>query len=122
MANKHTPIALAWTALAFLLPLVGVAEAQQKTLYVAAYGGSFEQTMRKEVFPPFEQQHGVAIEYVAGNSTDNLARLQAQKGREQAHIVRLEFALVFPQLCDLDLGEAERGGDVALLQARLCEL
>ena len=90
MANKHTPIALAWTALAFLLPLVGVAEAQQKTLYVAAYGGSFEQTMRKEVFPPFEQQHGIAIEYVAGNSTDNLARLQAQKGREQIDVAILD--------------------------------
>src|SRR6185312_13510401 len=55
----------------------------QKTLYVAAYGGSFEQTMRKEIIPPFEAKHGVKIEYVAGNSTDTLAKLQAQKGNQQ---------------------------------------
>ena len=35
------------------------------------------------MFPPFEQKHGVNVEYVAGNSTDNLARLQAQKGNQQ---------------------------------------
>ena len=46
--------------------------AQTKTIYVAAYGGSFEQTMRKDVIPPFEKKFGVKIEYVAGNSTDTL--------------------------------------------------
>jgi len=60
--------------------------AQTKTLYVAAYGGSFEQTMRKEIIPPFEQKHGVKIEYVAGNSTDTLAKLQAQKGNQQIDV------------------------------------
>jgi len=50
---------------------------QQGTLVVAGYGGSFEQTMRKEVFPGFEAKHGVKIEYVAGNSTDTIAKLQA---------------------------------------------
>jgi putative spermidine/putrescine transport system substrate-binding protein len=60
--------------------------AQGKTLYVAAYGGSFEQTMRKEIIPPFEQKHGVKIEYVAGNSTDTLAKLQAQKSNQQIDV------------------------------------
>ncbi|MBP2296988.1 ABC transporter substrate-binding protein [Azospirillum rugosum] len=68
----------------------GTAQAQQKTLYVAAYGGSFEQTMRKDVIPPFEQKTGVKIEYVAGNSTDNLAKLQAQKGNQQIDVVMLD--------------------------------
>jgi len=66
------------------------AQAQDKTLYVAAYGGSFEQTMRKQVFPPFEQKYGVKIEYVAGNSTDNLAKLQAQKGNQQIDVAVLD--------------------------------
>src|SRR6185369_10341274 len=56
--------------------------AQQKTLYVAGYGGSFEKTIRDEVIPAFEQANGVKVEYVAGNSTDTLARLQAQKGNQ----------------------------------------
>src|SRR5947208_1791212 len=60
--------------------------AQTKTLYVAAYGGSFEQTMRKDIIPPFEKKYGVKIEYVAGNSTDTLAKLQAQKGNQQIDV------------------------------------
>src|SRR5436189_3237159 len=56
--------------------------AQTKTVYVAAYGGSFEQTMRRDVIPPFEKKHGVKVEYVAGNSTDTLAKLQAQKANQ----------------------------------------
>ena len=33
--------------------------AQSKTLTVAAYGGSWEQQLRKDVIPAFEQKHGV---------------------------------------------------------------
>src|SRR5947209_15174227 len=81
---------LAGTALLLVASLGGRAGAQQKTLYVAAYGGSFEQTMRKAVFPAFEQTHGLKIEFVAGNSTDNLARLQAQKGNQQIDVAILD--------------------------------
>ncbi|MFO1161041.1 MAG: ABC transporter substrate-binding protein [Reyranellaceae bacterium] len=56
--------------------------AQSKSLVVAGYGGSWEQQLRKDVFPAFEAKHGVKIEYVAGNSTDTLAKLQAQKGNQ----------------------------------------
>ena len=58
---------------------VQTAAAQDKTLYVAAYGGSFEQTMRKDIIPAFEKANGVKVEYVAGNSTDNLAKLLGKK-------------------------------------------
>jgi putative spermidine/putrescine transport system substrate-binding protein len=85
------------TMRAFILGLMstaalccGTAQAQQKTLYVAAYGGSFEQTMRKEIIPAFEQKHGLKVEYVAGNSTDNLAKLQAQRGNQQIDVVILD--------------------------------
>lgn len=66
------------------LALLGAtpALAQTKTLTVAGYGGSWEQELRKSVFPAFEQKHGVKIEYTAGNSTDTLAKLQAQKGNQ----------------------------------------
>lgn len=70
--------ALAWT----LAP----AAAEQKTLYVAGYGGSFEKTIREEVIPAFEKANDVKVEYVAGNSTDTLAKLQAQKGNQQIDV------------------------------------
>jgi putative spermidine/putrescine transport system substrate-binding protein len=64
-----------------------VAQAEDKTLYVAGYGGSFEQVMRKDVLPAFEKANGVKIEYVAGNSTDTLAKLQAQRGNQQIDVI-----------------------------------
>ncbi|HEY6982240.1 ABC transporter substrate-binding protein [Reyranella sp.] len=70
-------------AIAALIVLWDAASASaQQTLTVAGYGGSFEQTMRKEVIPDFEKAHKVKVEYVAGNSTDTLAKLQAQKANQ----------------------------------------
>ena len=77
------------TAMLAGIAMIGVtatASAQQKTFYVAGYGGSFEQTMRKEIIPAFEKKHGVKVEYVAGNSTDTLAKLQAQKANQQIDV------------------------------------
>ena len=69
-------------AAALFVLFAGPALAQPKTLTVAGYGGVWDQHLRKEVFPAFEAKHGVKIEYVAGNSTDTLAKLQAQKGNQ----------------------------------------
>jgi putative spermidine/putrescine transport system substrate-binding protein len=66
------------------------ANAQDKTLYVAGYGGSFEQTIRKEIFPAFERKFSVRAEYIAGNSTDTLAKLQAQRGNQQIDVAILD--------------------------------
>jgi putative spermidine/putrescine transport system substrate-binding protein len=85
---RKEPIFVA--ALAAAIAVTSTAGAQDKTLYVAAYGGSFEQVMRQQVFPPFEKKYGVKIEYVSGNSTDNLAKLQAQKGSEQIDVAILD--------------------------------
>ena len=50
-------LAAAMLAGAIALPAL----AQPKTLTVAAYGGSWEQHLRKEVFPAFEAKHGVKV-------------------------------------------------------------
>src|SRR5438128_5864950 len=71
-----------FTAALFVAAAAAPALAQPKSLVVAGYGGSWEQQLRKDVFPAFEQKHGVKIEYTAGNSTDTLAKLQAQKGNQ----------------------------------------
>jgi len=70
------------TAAGLAISLSTFESAAQQTLTVAGYGGSFEQTLRKEIIPEFEKKHNVKVEYVAGNSTDTLAKLQAQKGNQ----------------------------------------
>ena len=54
---------------------------------MAAYGGSFEQTLRKDIIPAFENKYGVKVEYVAGNSTDTLEHVRHVMNR--AHIRHL---------------------------------
>ncbi len=69
--------------------------AQQKTLTVAAYGGVWDSHLRKEVFPEFEKKHGVKVEYVAGNSTDTLAKLQAQKANQVIDVAIMDDGVMY---------------------------
>jgi putative spermidine/putrescine transport system substrate-binding protein len=101
---KHLGKLTAVTIAALALSL-SAATAQQKTLYVAGYGGSFEKTIREEVIPPFEQANGVKVEYVAGNSTDTLAKLQAQKGNQQVDVAILDDG---PMYQAIQLGFCDR--------------
>ena len=77
-------------ALALATALVGGLAAAQQKLTVAAYGGSYEDLMRKEIMPAFEKRSGAKLEYVAGNSTDNIARLQAQRGNQEIDVAILD--------------------------------
>lgn len=67
----------------------GVGHAQQ-TLTVGGYGGSFETLMKEHIIPPFEKAHNVTVSFVPGNSTENLARLQAQKDNQEMDVVILD--------------------------------
>ncbi|WP_345816495.1 ABC transporter substrate-binding protein [Paraburkholderia sp. PREW-6R] len=62
----------------------------ETTLYVANVGGSNEQVYRQKIIPPFEKAHDVKIVYVAGNSSDTLAKLQAQKGHQQINVAVMD--------------------------------
>ncbi len=62
----------------------------ETTLYVANVGGSNEDMYRQKIDPPFEKAHHVKIVYVAGNSSDTLAKLQAQKGHEQINVAVMD--------------------------------
>ncbi len=62
----------------------------QKTLTVGGYGGSFETLMKEHIIPPFEQAHNVTVQFVPGNSTENLARLQAQRDNQELDVVILD--------------------------------
>lgn len=78
MKKRYLAACLTWAAVAAM----PAAQAQQKTFTLAGYGGSFEKTMREQVLPAFAAKHNIKVEYVAGNSTDTLAKLQAQKGNQ----------------------------------------
>ncbi|KAH2775442.1 hypothetical protein KXW38_002251, partial [Aspergillus fumigatus] len=54
---------LAAVSITALVAVPSAVSAQQKTLYVAGYGGSFEKTIRDEVIPAFEKENGVKVEY-----------------------------------------------------------
>jgi putative spermidine/putrescine transport system substrate-binding protein len=62
-----------------------IAQAPQ-TMYIAGYGGSFEKQMRDTILPPFEKANNVKVEYVAGQSTATLAKLQAQRSKQEIDI------------------------------------
>ncbi|WP_108661753.1 ABC transporter substrate-binding protein [Acuticoccus kandeliae] len=74
------------------IPIAGLTSAAhaQETLTVGGYGGSFETLMKELVIPQFEKENDVKVEFVSGNSTENLARLVAQKGNQDLDVVILD--------------------------------
>ena len=71
--------------------MVGTPSASaQQVLYFAGYGGTSEQAFREKVLPRFEATHNVRIEYIAGASTNNLARLQAQRDKPEVDVAVLD--------------------------------
>lgn len=84
----------------------------QDVLYVAGNGGSQEEVMRAEIFPAFEEQTGVEIVYVAGNSANVLARLLAQQGNQEIDVAMMNTGPISQAIelgiCgDLDIGRHE---------------
>ena len=78
-------------AAAVALACAGLAHAQTvPTLYVGSYGGTSEKLFKEKVIPAFEAAHKVKIVYIAGNSTDTLAKLQAQKDRQELDLVIMD--------------------------------
>jgi putative spermidine/putrescine transport system substrate-binding protein len=76
-----------------LVATLGLAAYQQANaadLVVAGFGAVFEDLIRQDVVPGFEKAQSIKVTYIAGNSTDNLAKLIAQKGNEQIDVVMLD--------------------------------
>lgn len=60
------------------------------TVYLGGYGGSTEQVFKEKLIPAFEAKTGAKVVYVAGNSTDILAKLQAQKGKQEISVAMID--------------------------------
>jgi putative spermidine/putrescine transport system substrate-binding protein len=61
-----------------------------ETLYVGGYGGSTEKLFEEKIIPAFEAKTGAKVVYIPGNSTDTLAKLQAQKGRQEISVALID--------------------------------
>src|SRR6201991_3403774 len=77
------------------IALLAGAVVAQSQLAVAAYGGVWDSHLREKVFPDFEKKHNVKIDYVAGNSTDTLAKLQAQKGNQVIDVAIMDDGVMY---------------------------
>jgi len=69
--------------------------AAQQNFVLGLYGGSFEQQMRQHVVPPFERANNVRVTYLAGNSTDTLARLRAQAARQEMDAAFMDDGVMY---------------------------
>jgi len=81
-----------WAAAGALLALTsGAAWAQAdaaRTITVQAYGGQWEEGLRKAVIAPFERANRAKVEVVLiGSSTQVLARMRAEKARPSMDVV-----------------------------------
>lgn len=64
--------------------------AETKEVTIAIYGGSFSEMTKKCYVKPFEEKYGVRVNIVHGISTENLARLRAQKNNPQIDVVYMD--------------------------------
>ena len=62
----------------------------QTTLFVGGSGGATETLMKEKIIPPFEARTGAKVVYVPGNSTDILAKIQAQKAKQEISLAIID--------------------------------
>jgi putative spermidine/putrescine transport system substrate-binding protein len=66
------------------------APAKANTLVVAGYGGSYEEAFKQSLIPAFEKSCGCKVSYIAGSSTDTVAKLKAQKDAPQIDVALID--------------------------------
>ena len=77
-------------ALAALTPALSrSADARQKQLVVASFGGQLDDTYRK-IFKDFETTHGVSIQWVPGTAPGNVAKLAASRAAPEYDVILFE--------------------------------
>ena len=63
------------------------AMAQQPTIYVGGPGGNTQNVFKEKIIPAFEAAHRVKVVYVPGISSELVAKLQAQRGKQEMNVV-----------------------------------
>jgi putative spermidine/putrescine transport system substrate-binding protein len=83
------------------------------TLYVANVGGSSQDLYQHKIIPAFEAKYHAKVVYVAGNSSDTLAKLQAQKGHEQINVAVMADG---PMYQAIQLGLCDKVADAPVMK------
>ena len=78
------------TSIAAACVLASGGQAAERTLYLGAYGGSTEKLMMQVILPKWQKDNNAKVVYVPGNSTKTLAKLQAQRGKQELDVVFLD--------------------------------
>ncbi|MEV0390232.1 ABC transporter substrate-binding protein [Nonomuraea sp. NPDC050643] len=60
------------------------------TLVIAGYGGSYEEAFKQSVIPGFEKTCSCKVTYIAGSSTDTVAKLKAQQAAPQIDVALID--------------------------------
>ncbi len=106
MRTRHLMIAA--TALALS---AGTALAQT-TLYVGGSGGATETLMKEKIIPAFEARTNSKVVYVPGNSTDILAKIQAQKGRQEISLAIIDDGPMYQAVSQGLCAPVEKAGSI----------
>jgi putative spermidine/putrescine transport system substrate-binding protein len=64
--------------------------AAPNALVIAGYGGSYEEAFKQSVIPGFEKTCSCKVSYIAGSSTDTVAKLKAQQGAPQIDVALID--------------------------------
>lgn len=78
-----------------------------QTIYFSGPGGVTEERYRKLVIPAFEKKYNVKVQYIASQTTEILAKLEAQRGKQELDVV---------SLADGTMAQADERGFCAPLQ------
>lgn len=70
--------------------ILGTAQAEERTLYLAGYGGSTETLLKEKVLPKWEKANNAKVVYIPGNSTTTLAKLQAQRDNQEIDVAFID--------------------------------
>lgn len=79
------PTRRAVLAVGLAAPFINRAHAAGEVI-LGSYGGSIEQFFRKQVLPPFEQETGIKVTYVAGTALSLLSKVHATRARPELDI------------------------------------
>jgi putative spermidine/putrescine transport system substrate-binding protein len=82
-----------------------------QTLYVGGSGGSTEKLIKEKIIPSFEARTGAKVVYVPGNSTDILAKVRAQQGKQELSVALIDDGPMY-QAVGLGLCAALEDGPV----------
>ena len=84
----------------------------QTTLYVGGSGGSTEKLFKEKIIPAFEAKTGAKVVYIAGNSTDILAKLQAQKAKQEMSLAIIDDGPMYQAVGQGLCSKVEEAGTV----------